>query len=370
MSRWRKLGIVVIAAAVALALMGGTVLARPVSNPATERIGSTLDGLVERGVITEEQAQAVLDELLPLFEGLGEGKHDRSPGQPKLGLRQIIGGIATVLGIEPQEMLQQLQEGQSLADIIVAQGSSVEAVIEDLSAQLQSKLDQAVADGKITVEQAEQLLASFHARATDLIENADLTKVRRHGAGDKRDQRGDGDAPGNLGPSQIIGGIATVLGIEPQELLQQLREGQSLADIIVAQGSSVEAVIEDLSAQLQSKLDQAVADGRITAEQAEQLLTSFQAQARQELENPGLHRTPGRHAGPAVRGHSPSDNGRQARAPGRGAGVNGQGPPGRPPAHPEGQHPRAGRLGESDPLWAAFRRSPWSGPQHLTGEVS
>ena len=211
-----------------------------------------------------------------MFERLDAAAHN---GQQRPGLtpKQIIGALAEQLGIEPQELLQQLQEGQTLADIIVAQGSSVEAVIEVLSVQLQSKLEQAVADGKITTEQAEQLLASFQARATNLIESADLAKILRQGAGQKRGQRGHDGAPRNLGPRQIIGCIATLLGIEPQELLQQLREGQTLADIIVAQDSSVEAVIEALSLQLQSKLEQAVADGKITAEQAEQLLASFQA---------------------------------------------------------------------------------------------
>ena len=308
------------------------------------QLQSNLDQAVADGKITTEQAEQLLasfqtratnlienaDLTKVLRQGAGNKRDQRGHnGAPKnLGPRQVIGGLATVLGIEPQELLQQLREGQTLADIIVAQGSSVEAVIEALSVQLQSNLDQAVADGKITTEQAEQLLASFQTRATNLIENADLTNVLRQGAGNKRGQRGHDGAPRNLGPQQIIGGIATVLGIEPQELLQQLREGQTLADIIVAQDSSVEAVFEALSVQLQSNLDQAVADGKITAEQAEQLLASLQARARKVLENPGLHRGLGRHAGPAARGHSPVGNRYQARAPGRGGGVDGRDLPG------------------------------------------
>ena len=226
---------------------------------------------MERGVITGEQAQIVLDEAGPLFERLF--REHRDPGDPRLGPQQIVGMVAQAIGMEPQELVAQLREGQSLAEIIAAQGFTVEEVVRTLSAQIQVKLDEAVAEGKITPEQAEQVLARFQEQARKLIE----------GTGTPRPH----PAPGHprISPQQIVGGVAQAIGMEPQELVAQLREGQSLAEIIVAQGFTVEEVIGTLSAQLQVRLDAAVAEGKITPEQAEQAAAKFQESVRNVIEN-------------------------------------------------------------------------------------
>jgi transposase len=69
---------------------------------------------------------------------------------------------------------------------------------------------------------------------------------------------------------------AEALGLTPEELFADLREGKSPAEIAEEQGVDVEALYDAMNAArgeaMQQALQQAVEDGRITQEQADQML--------------------------------------------------------------------------------------------------
>ena len=313
MGRFRKIIVIGLAGAVGLSLLGGTVLARPSSQHASDEFSSVLDGLVENGVINQDQALAVLEATDPLFSRLDSALHHGQQG-PGLSPRQIIGSTADILGIDPHDLIEQLQDGATLVEIIEANGSTVDAVVQELSAQLQTRLDEAVAAGEMTAEQAEQFLTNFQARVTNLIETINL------GDGQHKPKRDRSPVAGLRGAQQIIGGTADILGIEPQDLMDQLREGASLVEIIEASGWTVDAVVQELSAQLQARLDEAVAAGEMTAEQAENVLANFQTQATNAIESGGVGRVGQENQGP--RRGSRFDNGDNDGRPGRRVGPS------------------------------------------------
>jgi hypothetical protein len=69
---------------------------------------------------------------------------------------------------------------------------------------------------------------------------------------------------------------AEALGLTPEELFAELHAGESLADIAEAKGVDVQTVYDAMSAArgeaMQQALQQAVEDGRITQEQADQMI--------------------------------------------------------------------------------------------------
>jgi hypothetical protein len=69
--------------------------------------------------------------------------------------------------------------------------------------------------------------------------------------------------------------VATYLGLTPMELKQQLGAGKSLAEIATAQGKSVDGLKQAILAGAKADLDQAVADGHITAEQEQTMLSKL-----------------------------------------------------------------------------------------------
>lgn len=121
--------------------------------------------------------------------------------------------------------------------------------------------DQAVKDGKLTQEKADRMKAQqgigpfgFHGFGGDM------------GRGDMG--RG-GKMGGFMGGGQSREAIAGALGITTQELDTQLRSGKTLAEL--AAGKE-QAVKDAIVAAEKTRLDQAVAGGKITQDQANQRL--------------------------------------------------------------------------------------------------
>lgn len=81
-------------------------------------------------------------------------------------------------------------DGTSLADVAAQQGMAVDAVVDALVAAVQSDVAQAVADGNLTQEQADQRLADVQERVTERVQSDSWGPGHGHGG------RGDRDADG------------------------------------------------------------------------------------------------------------------------------------------------------------------------------
>jgi hypothetical protein len=168
------------AAIAALSLVLGAVMFAPVLAGAQEsstadeqqadeltyrvaRIRDALDELVEGGTITSAQADAVAEHLAGTFP-----HRDRH----FLGRERVLAGltrIAEVIGIEESILADALRDGQSIAEIATAHGVDPQEVIDSLMANHQARLDQLVAAGRITSEEADEKAALFLSHVTDLV---------------------------------------------------------------------------------------------------------------------------------------------------------------------------------------------------------
>ena len=94
---------------------------------------------------------------------------------------------------------------------------------------------------------------------------------------------------------------ADFLGLTPQEIAEGLRDGATLAEIAADNGSSGEALINHLVGVTGDRLDEAVAAGRITAEEKAQILANA-IERITDLVNGDIERPflggPGGHMGP------------------------------------------------------------------------
>jgi hypothetical protein len=125
--------------------------------PAT--IDEVLADLVTDGVITEQQSTQI---AAALKERIGESRGHRGGFARGFQLETVAG----VIGIEVDVLADALRDGQTIAEVAVDNGSSAEAVVDALVAEANAKLDQAVADEKLTAERAEEIRAD----APDRIE--------------------------------------------------------------------------------------------------------------------------------------------------------------------------------------------------------
>jgi len=124
-------------------------------------VDDALQGLVDDGTITAEQATAVADALDAARPAHGPG------GRPGPGLD----AAAEAIGIESDALREQLQGGATIAEVAQANGVDVQTVIDAMLADLQAHLAEEVAAGEHTQEEADQRLADAGERITDMVNN-------------------------------------------------------------------------------------------------------------------------------------------------------------------------------------------------------
>lgn len=167
----------------------------------------------------------------------------------------IIDDAAARLGVEPAELSEALEQAYA------------------------ARIDQAVADGRLTEEQAAEL----------------------------KERLADGELPllaGPLhhrhGPHVLFHGLeaaAAYLELSEAELREQLRAGETLAEIATAQGKSVDGLEQALLEEARERLDEAVADERLTEERRQEILDRL-AERIDDLVNGELPGPHGRGFGP------------------------------------------------------------------------
>src|SRR5689334_12025903 len=81
----------------------------------------------------------------------------RQPGP----MRTVINVVAEETGLEPRDILGQMRDGLKLTDIITANGGDVDQVIADSVSKLTDEINQAVSDGKMTQDRADNLLKNL-----------------------------------------------------------------------------------------------------------------------------------------------------------------------------------------------------------------
>jgi polyhydroxyalkanoate synthesis regulator phasin len=131
-----------------------------------------LDQAVAEGNLTQEQADRMRERPEEGFgpgmrgpRGFGMRGPDMGGGDPESSPVAIA---AEALGMTADELLTELQGGKSIADVANERGVDPQTIADSILASMKDNLAQAVADGKITQEQADQMLSRMEERAVDL----------------------------------------------------------------------------------------------------------------------------------------------------------------------------------------------------------
>jgi hypothetical protein len=248
------------------------------------------------------------DEVVPA-EGsglLGGMRGPRGMG----GMRFGAGGLeaaANLLGMTSDELTTQLRAGETLADLADKAGldlqtlrDAVEAAqLEDVKAQIQ----QSVTDGNLTQAAADWMLQGIQKG------------YNQFGGRGVMSMKG-----GFQADDTVLAAAAEALGMTTQDLSNQLWAGRTLADVADKAGVELQTVTDAMQAAQQDMarqhIEQMVAEGTITQEQADWMLE-------------GLQNGYGRGFGPGFEGHRGGGRGPEGRggfpmgAPGFAPGDNG-----------------------------------------------
>jgi predicted DNA-binding protein YlxM (UPF0122 family) len=172
-------------------------------------------GAVGASAVLMPQAQAATDSQNVQHQHMGKGNKD-------------MDSIASLLGIDQQELLAQLKAGKSIAEIAEAQGKTEQEVIDAIVQIRQQSIDQFVQSGKLTQEKADQIKAELPDQVKQFVEMQGMAK--RH----------------LMIMDNNLNNIAQEIGITQQELIDQLKAGKSIAEVAEAQGKTEAQLIDAL----------------------------------------------------------------------------------------------------------------------------
>jgi hypothetical protein len=128
-----------------------------------------LDADVKAGRLTQEQADAVKERRKDSGTVLGVGPggpggrlslHER--GGPGIGIGgpgEVTDAAAKALGISRDELFERMRDGKTLEEIAKAEGKSFDDVKAAMKAAMKKGLDEAVKGGKLTQQQADEILS-------------------------------------------------------------------------------------------------------------------------------------------------------------------------------------------------------------------
>ena len=197
----------------------------------------------------------------------------QGPSQRGFANREVIHqAIADALGITVEELDAARADGQSWKDLAEELNVDVETVFAAIEQAATDAINQAVADGDLTQEQADTILTRM-----------ELKSLAR--------QIVDKDV--------IHAAIADALGVTVEEL-EAAREAGTMRELVEASGLT-RAELQEVATETRNQMiEQAVEDGTITQEQADELL---------ESDGPGFGRGHGRGHGNGPGGRGPNGGG-------------------------------------------------------------
>ena len=222
-------------------------------------------------------------------------------GRGGIGHGASLATIADALNMTEADLQSALQAGKTVADLATEKGVALQTIVDALLAEQKTLLAQAVTDGRLTQEQADAKLAELATQWPTQLSTA-FTPGQRGG---------DRGMLGGFGPGQSLSTIATALGITESDLQTAFQAGKSVADVATEQDVALDTVIAALVAEQTTALQQAVTDGWLTQEQADQQLTMLKANLPHLLSlKGGLGHGFG---GPGGRGRFGGDRGQQGQ---------------------------------------------------------
>jgi hypothetical protein len=162
--------------------------------------------------------------------------------------------VAATRALSPQ------QENQAVIDDAAQQlGVQPDELSDALKQALKNRVDAAVEEGRLTMEQAQRMKERIETGGAPLLGLGPAPEFRH-----KFDHA---PAPGKLD------GAARYLGMTQEELRRALDDGKTLAQVARDRNRSVEGLVDALVAPAEQKLARAVENGRLTEAEKREMLS-------------------------------------------------------------------------------------------------
>ena len=223
-----------------------------------DKLKQLLDGLVSKGVITQQQEEAILAAAKDATT-----KHVRTPKV----VRDLLGESAKYLGLTQKDLVTKLP-GTTLGKVADSTPNKNKVgLVAALSTAANEDITKALSEKKITDDQAKKLRDGLAAEISTFVDRTWPTRPAV--------------APRAAAGSNVKAFLGDMLqtardylgGVTMQDLVTAMRSGKSLGDIANEKGKGRDGLVAALTLSANTRIDKAVADNKVTADQAATLKT-------------------------------------------------------------------------------------------------
>lgn len=183
-----------------------------------------------------------------------------------------------ILGMTAAEVRDEIRSGKTIEEIFAEKGLNYETYLEQWLADHEACLEEAVAEGQLTEDQAELL----HERLLDRVEDGLFFYQNQGFANSMRSYMNFRLDKIWQGGNGLVGEILEKLDITLDELKARITGGETLEEIAEGAGIDLDVIHEEFIRKQLENVEQALADGKITEEQADRIRDRLNMQ----LENP------------------------------------------------------------------------------------
>ena len=231
--------------------------------------------LIIAGVAASGIALAQSDEpddtVPPEDAPIGRQFDGRKRGHHMGGGHGYLGQVADILGVDSAVIMDELEDGATLAEVAEANGSSGAALVDALLANLDEKLDDAVATERIDQDKADDILANAEDKITEMV-NSTQEEIQAA----REEQRAERQAEREARQAERRQTVSDVIGIPFEDIQAALEAGETtLADIAGEEGVDLDTLVSGLVAPVAEHLQAKVADGTLTQDEADECLAEI-----------------------------------------------------------------------------------------------
>ncbi len=187
-------------------------------------------------------------EQMEMMRGRGRGGPRGDVQRELMPLGALLRETANATGLTVTAVKEQVQAGSTLAQIAAANGSSAEAVVQAVLADAEVRHARAVENGRMTQAEADQQAAELEQRANELMQSTELAALieARIAQGVER-----------MSTMLAVRATADVTGLDPRTIRTRMQNGETLAQIVAAEGYTT-AEVEQKAAEFLTTIQQGV----------------------------------------------------------------------------------------------------------------
>ena len=196
---------------------------------------------------------------------------DRNPRGDRI-MGTLVDAVAEASGLTAEDVLPELRDGKTFAEILTENGLDPATVLADVTATMTEEINQALADGNISANNAERALEELPGLLEAAMNGELKDRVREQVVGRLEDT--------------ALGVLAEMAGVDVEDVAKDVATPPSLAEIAESYGLDADAVIAEIEARITEQVNQAVTDGDISEEDAADILDGLHDRLVERFEAP------------------------------------------------------------------------------------